>query len=393
MKKLNIHVINKYFYPVTAGIETNLTEVYGRLATKGHSVTVHTSRNTLSKQNALKKNETIGGIRVVRYDYEQYGFIPKLPKNVDSISLHNFTITPNLFVMFWVAFLKFVGRKKFTLMLSPQSGFNPDWGSIAKKKVLMKRIFHNTVGRFLINYTSDGVRAISQWEKDEMIKSGIKKDLIELIRNGTQAEAFQDNEKKVSAAFKKTIKSAMPYVVQIGRIHPIKNYETSIEVFKKISGIKLLIIGSVENKKYFAELNRLIKIYKLGGRIIFLSGLTEAEKYFALSHAEAMLHLSRHEGYCIAVHEGMSQGLVCIVSNTTALPELIADGVNGYCLDPDDVNGITRKLTYVLNNKASKTIKAIEKNNVDFARNTTWEQIADKVEAFYLKTFIDKVSS
>src|SRR3989344_482982 len=110
MKKLNIHVINKFFYPVTAGIETNLTEVYGRLARKGHHVTMHTSRNTLNRKNILLKNEVIGGVSVVRYEYTPYGFIPKLPADVDVISLHNFTISPNLFVMLWVALLKVLGK-------------------------------------------------------------------------------------------------------------------------------------------------------------------------------------------------------------------------------------------------------------------------------------------
>lgn len=393
MKKLNIHVINKYFYPVTAGIETNLTEVYGRLARKGHTVTMHTTRNTLGGTNVLKKNEVIGGMNVVRYDFTPYGFIPKLPANADIISLHNFTISPNLFVMCWVALMKLLGKKTFTLMLSPQSGFNPDWSSIPKYKAIPKRVFHKTLGSMLINFTADGVRAISEWERVEMVKSGIRRDLIKLIRNGTQEEAFLDNEKKVSAAFKKMVKDAMPYVIQIGRIHPIKNYETSLKVLKRLDGnTKLVIVGSVENKDYFKSLQNLVKELKVTSRVIFLHGLSEAEKYYALRHAEAMLHLSRHEGYCIAVHEGMSQGLVCIVSNTTALPELIADGVNGYCLSPDDVEAISEKLSYILKNKGSKKIRAIEKNNVAFARNTTWEQVSDKVEDFYLKTYTHRLS-
>ena len=43
MKK--IHVITKYFYPVAAGIETNILETYSVLVKKGWDVTVHTSKD------------------------------------------------------------------------------------------------------------------------------------------------------------------------------------------------------------------------------------------------------------------------------------------------------------------------------------------------------------
>lgn len=389
MKKLRIHVINKYFHPVTAGIETNLMEVYGRFAKKGHRVTMHVSRNTLKEKNILKAKENVREIKVIRYDYKWFGFIPRIPLDkVDVISLHNFTISPNVFIMLWILIIKILGKKKFTLILSPQSGFNPDWNSIPKIKAIIKLFLHKTIGRILLNYSADGIRVISEWEKQEMIKSGIKKDLIQLIGNGTQEEALIDNESKVNSQFKKKIKDSKPFIIQIGRIHPVKNYETSIKAFEKMpKNFKLIIIGPIEEKAYFKKLHVLISDLSLQKRVIFLNLLTEPEKYYALENAEAMVHMSRHEGYCLAVHEGMSQGLVCVVSNTTALPGLITDNVNGYCLDPDDIDGIYKKLDFVVKNKKSNIINMMRKKNLAFARKNTWSKSADKVEEFYLETF------
>ena len=392
MKKIRIHVVNRYFYPVTAGIETNLMEVYGRFVERGHEVIVHVSRNTLEKKNILKKKEDINGMKVIRYKYKWFGFIPKMKlNNGDILSLHNFNISPNVLVLLWVLVLKVIGKKKFMLILSPQSGFNPDWGSMPKSQSIIKSFLHRTLGKMLINFTADGVRAISKWEKDEMIKSGIKKKLITLIGNGTQEEAFTSNGRFISVEFKNKIKSIKPYIIQIGRIHPIKNYETSIRVLKKMDeNFKLIIIGFVENEEYFKNLKGLISKLGLKKKVVFLSGLSDPEKYYALASAEAMVHMSRHEGYCIAVHEGMSQGLVCVVSNTTALPGLIADNLNGYCLDPDDVEGVYKKLDFIINNKKSSTIKAIQKRNIQFAKNHSWQNVAEKVERFYLEILTRK---
>ncbi|MEK7517663.1 MAG: glycosyltransferase family 4 protein [Patescibacteria group bacterium] len=387
MRKLRVHVINKYFYPVTAGIETNLMEVYGRFAKKGHKITMHTSRNTLSKKNILKKEENIRGMKVIRYDYKWFGFMPRIPfDKVDVISLHNFTIFPNFFVMFWVIMLKILGKKKFTLILSPQSGFNPDWNSIPKKKKIIKLFLHKTIGKLLINYSADGIRVISKWEKEEMIKLGIRKNLIELIGHGTQEQALVDNN-RVDMQFEKKIKESMPFIIQIGRIHPIKNYETSIKSFEKIpKNFKLIIIGQVEEELYFKKLQELINDLDLQERVIFLNSISDEEKYYVLKNAEAMVHMSRHEGYCIAVHEAMSKGLVCVVSNTTALPELVADGVNGYCVAPDDENGVYKKLDFIVRNKNSSIIKKMKENNLLFAKENTWSKVADKIEDFYLET-------
>lgn len=388
MRKLRVHVINKYFYPVTAGIEMNLMEVYGRFAKKGHEITIHVSRNILSSKNILKKNEDIGGMKVIRYDYKRFGFIPIIPLDkVDVISLHNFTIFPNIFIMLWVLMLKILRRKKFALLLSLHSGFNPDWSSIPKKHAMIKLFLHKTIGKFLINSSADGIRAISKWEEKELIKLGIRKNLIQLIGHGTQEEALVDNI-RVSVQFEKKIKDSMPFIIQIGRIHPIKNYETSIKSFAKMSkNFRLIIIGQVEEKLYFKKLQALINSLNLHERVIFLNAISEREKYYALKNAEAMVHMSRHEGYCIAVHEGMSKGLVLVVSNATALPELVVDGVNGYCISPDDENGVYKKLDFIVGNKKSSIVKRMQKNNLIFAKENTWAKVADKIEEYYLETF------
>lgn len=388
MRNLRIHVVNKYFFPVTAGIETNLMEVYSKFAKSGHHITMHASRSTLSETNTLRKREKINGINVVRYDHKWFGFVPKIPLNeVDVISLHNFTISPNVFLMFLVAIIKILGKKKFILMLSPQSGFIPDWNSIPKSKAILKRFFHQTIGRVLINYSADGIRVISEWEKKEMIKAGIRKDLIELIGHGTN-EISINTLSKVNSKFKKKIQDFKPYTIQIGRIHPVKNYEISIKAFAKMPHkYTLVIIGPIENKIYFEKLQKLIKDLKIRDRVVFLHALTEAEKFFALKSAEAMVHMSRHEGYCIAVHEAMSQGLVCIVSNATALPEIVIDGVNGYCLDPNDSEGVYKKLKFITDEKNVKKVDEIKNNNLFFTKNITWSQVAKKIEEFYINTY------
>src|SRR3989344_8078475 len=201
--RLKIEVINKYFYPVTAGIETDIMEVYRNLANKGWDVTVHTSKNTLTENNVLPSNAEINGIKIKRYRYHRYGFIPKFNWNTTNvISLHNFHIFPHSLIFLYCLFLKLIGRKKFIFILSPHSGFNPDWKTFSKPQEMIKTIYHYTIGTFFINHVADGVRAISQWEEKEIIKKGVTPSLIKLIKNGLPKDAYKNVDNLVSKKFK-----------------------------------------------------------------------------------------------------------------------------------------------------------------------------------------------
>ncbi len=58
-----------------------------------------------------------------------------------------------------------------------------------------------------------------------------------------------------------------------------------------------------------------------------------------------MVHMAIWESFCNVVHEGMSQGLVCIVADNTALPYLIKNGVHGWCVPTRDEKHYLKRLT------------------------------------------------
>lgn len=387
MKKLRIHVINRYFYPVTAGIETNLMEVYGRLAKKGHKVTIHVSRNTLIEKNILTKSEAMQGLKIKRYTFNWYGFFPDIDySKTDIISLHNFDIFPHFHILLKIMLLRVLGKNSFKLVLTPHGGFNPEWSTFPLLQRTIKRMYHYTLGVWLVNNTVDMIRALSNWEKLEMIKHNVNPNLIKVINNGIEEEAFVDLEKLASKQVKSIVARNQPYIIQVGRIHPIKNYETTIYALTKLpSNLNYLIVGPDQDLQYKKELKKLIKKLKLDKQVKFLGVVKGVDKYYLLKHAEVMVHMAIWESYCNAVHEGMSQGLACIVSNRTALPFLVKDGVNGFCLDPDDSWAVAKKIKFVLDNKSSPIIKAIQKRNIQFAKNHSWENISEEEGNFYRK--------
>ena len=385
MKK--IHVITKYFYPVAAGIETNILETYSVLVKKGWDVTVHTSKDEYLSQNSLPDTEVIRGIKVIRYPFvsDNIGFFPNIDwSQADLVCLHNF----NIFfwrILLYSLRLKLLGQKKFALVLTPHGGFNPEWSIFSPITATIKKLYHYTFGALIINLLVDKVRSVSEWERSEIIKKGINPRKVITISNGIEDEAYMDIGKLASPLIKLKVKKLGRYLIQIGRIYQIKNYETTIKTLPSLpKDIKYVIVGQSEkNLDYKNSLIKLADNLGVGDRVIFLGVVRGIDKYYLISHAQMMVHMAIWESFCNVVHEGLSQGLVCIVANTYALPYLIKDGVNGYLVDTFDSDTLAAKINFVLEHSDSKKIQAMKKHNREFGLKDSWRSVAEKMNQLY----------
>jgi hypothetical protein len=73
-----LDVVVKFFYPVVAGIETNILNIYSYLATQGWEVVIHTSTSTPDAPHSLPSTGEIRGLSIRRYRWHWYGFIRTL---------------------------------------------------------------------------------------------------------------------------------------------------------------------------------------------------------------------------------------------------------------------------------------------------------------------------
>lgn len=390
----SIAIITKFFWPVAAGIETNILETYASLVKTGWDVSAYTTKNSLTASNAHPQaEETVRGIKVHRVTWlPLLGYWPNINLNqTDLVCLHNFNVVPHFWFMAFTGILKMLGRKKYALILTPHGGYNPEWRIFREPQRSIKQWYHRVIGTFMINATVDAVRAVSEWERQEMIASGLKPELITVIHNGIENQAFADNEKEVSPEFKKRVTQLGRYLIQIGRIHTIKNYETTIKALAQLpKDIKFVIAGPVGEEWYLAKLHQLISKHNLEGRVIFWGVVRGAEKYYLIKHAQMMVHMAMWESYCNVVHEGMSQGLVCLVANNTALPLLIKDGVNGYCLSTKNVKTLVAKIKYVLDPKQTAVMKKIGRYNKTHVTEHSWENVAKKVNELYQEQLVKR---
>ena len=387
-KKLHIDVISNFFLPTRAGIEINMNEVYSRLSKMGWDITVHTSTNTFSEKNVLLKEETINGIKVRRYTKTIFGFLPKIDwGNTRVICFEDFNISaPHSLLLFYSLILKIIGRKKYIQILSPQGGYTYDWKVFPFLIRIIKRICHTTISKFLVNYTIDTVRAISIWEKNELKKYGIKKELITYIPYGLDDDAFGDVDALATEETKHIVEKMKPYIIHVGRIHKTKNYEVTINALSRLNKrINYLIVGQVQELEYRKFLEKKIKQLRLTDRVKFLGSKKGADKYYLMKHAEMMVHMSHWESFGLVLLEAMSQGTVCLTSNKYAMPEVVKNNINGYCLNPDDEEILAEKIKFVIANKNKNVIKQMTERNKIYARKFTWDKTANEMSKLLLK--------
>lgn len=384
MKK-SILVINRYFLPVTAGVEINIREVYGYLTHHGWSVTVHTSTNTLSQSNVLPPTDVIRDIKVKRYPFPEYSYLPHIDwDSITLLALHNFDMFPHVLILAAAFVRKLMRRPCPTILLMPHGSYSPAWDTFHPLKRLVKTTYNRTLGRFLINHAVDAIRSVSHWETNEMIKNGVRANLITTISNGIEKDGFGDVENMTSPDKVKQVKSLGMYVVQLGRIHPVKNQHTAIKALARIPGVHFAIVGPVMDTNYLRMLKRLIHQLGLTQRVHFLGTISGVDKYYVLKHALALVHLATWESYCNAVHEAMSQGTVCIVSDIPALRDLTsAQQEPRLWIQPNDDRGLARAIGFVRSNRDKKVIQDVRERNRNATRFHSWEAVASQVERLY----------
>ncbi len=377
-----IIVINRYFFPVRAGIETVLLQLLRHFDPQKYSVTVHVSANTLAEQNVLPLEDKKEHIIIKRYKTIKGFFYPKISySKINALILTNFTLAPHLFILFSISLRKLLGNKKFMSVYFPNGGFTPVWNSFSPLQRLIKQTIHIVLGRILINYSSDHVIAISAWEKRELIKNKISPSLIRIVPLGLEDEAFLPvTQDQISQKSTDLVRGAAPYIIQIGRIHRVKNIDTTIRALALMENpFTYIIAGGFEDKNYLEELQVLIKEKNLTEKVIFLGEIT-TEKYYLIDQSICMVHMSHSESFGLAIYEGMSRGKICIVADNSALQEAVKDGINGYRVGTTDEKELARKLSYLQTPEGKQDCKKMEGNNKEEMKKYRWANVATNVQ-------------
>ncbi len=112
-------------------------------------------------------------------------------------------------------------------------------------------------------------------------------------------------------------------VVSIGRIHPEKRHELFLEMARRLTNLKFVIIGGLSKENY-GYYRQLLAKRPANAEIIVSSPLERLRD--TVAHSKAYVHCAKNERFGIAIVEAMAAGCVPIVHDSGGPREIVTQG-------------------------------------------------------------------
>jgi glycosyltransferase involved in cell wall biosynthesis len=183
--------------------------------------------------------------------------------------------------------------------------------------------------------------AISESTRDDLVRRGIARERIDVVRCGLESGSY---------AVTKPPESREPVVSFLGRLRKYKGAQHVLRAFPAILAAvpdaRLEVIG---DGPYRADLERLSRALGIAGRVRFLGALAHDAKVAALNDAQVATCPSPKEGWGLTVIEANACGAPVVASRSPGLVESVRDGETGLLVPHGDAralaNGVVRLLT------------------------------------------------
>lgn len=164
---------------------------------------------------------------------------------------------------------------------------------------------------------ADGVLAVSEAMRADMIAMGIPRDKIETITTGVDLTRFAPRGR---AAAKAELGVAGPLVLSVGALIPLKGHDIVIDAVSTLPGVTLWIAGEGgDRKRLEAQVERL----GLGDRVKLLGSVPPDRVAAALAAADAMALASEREGLANAWLEAIASGTPVVIPDVGGARQVV----------------------------------------------------------------------
>lgn len=221
--------------------------------------------------------------------------------------------------------------------------------------------------------------AISNHEKQVLLRRGILQDRIVVIPNGI------DLDEITPGPF--TVKKSGKILMFAGRIDiDQKGLDILLEAFAKVAKthpeIKLVFTGPDWNNsiKLLEELAA-----KLGvkDKVQFNGFLKRSDYLESLRSSDIFILPSRFEPFGIVLLEAMAAGVPVIASNAGAVPEILEEGKLGLIFENGNIDSLAAKVENVLANEKDAQKRANEAR--ESLSRYSWQKIAEETLQVYME--------
>ncbi|MBI3792102.1 MAG: glycosyltransferase family 4 protein [Gemmatimonadetes bacterium] len=345
-------------HPMAGGAEVHLHEIFGRLARRGHEVTLF-----CGGWAGCPPRVELDGMRVIRAGTRgSWPFVARGTWRRDVARLAPDVLVEDI--------------NKVPL-------FTPSWG--ARRVVgLVPHLFGGTAFQELAApmaaavwlaerpipwvYRDCPFQAISQSTADDLVARGIARERIAVILPGIDARDLTPDP---------TARSATPVIAYLGRLKAYKRVDLVIRAFAQLgdASARLEIAGGGDHRP---ALEALVRSLDLTERVRFLGFVSQDEKRALLRRAWVVALASPKEGWGITNLEAAACGTPVVASNSPGIRESVQDGVTGLLTPHGDVAAMAGALARFTRDAA--LVARMGAAARAFAEGFTWDRAALETE-------------
>lgn len=161
--------------------------------------------------------------------------------------------------------------------------------------------------------------------------------------------------------------------------------ESMAELIKKHKDIHLLLPGEDELNGYYQKMAKEKNVDK---NVHFLGYRNDIPRLLKISNVA--VSTSKREGLPINIIEAMYVGLPVVATNCRGNRDLIKDGKNGYLIDLNDSNNLTKKIKEIYDNL--NLIEKFEKSNLLEAEQYKLTKISENIANIYANIFKARIA-
>ena len=348
--------------PQAGGAEIHLHEIFGRLASAGHEITL-----LCGGWPGCPPRARLDGIEVHRV-----GTRHTFPLQVRDYFNRVFgDVAPSLDVL-----VEDVNKVPL---------YTPRWRGPRRVVALVPHLFGGTafhelapplaaavwlaerpLGHF---YRRVPFQAISESTAEDLAKRGIPRESIEVIYPGIDTRSYNPQP---------AARSPQPSFAYLGRLKKYKGVQHVIRAFAAMQnrGATLEIAGAGD---YRPRLQALARSLALNDRVRFLGRISEAEKLALLRRAWGLVFASPKEGWGITNLEAAACATPVVASNSPGIRESVRDGETGYLVRHGDIGAMAAALDRLAASRALVEQLGVAARR--FAETFTWERAASETTA------------
>jgi starch synthase len=205
-------------------------------------------------------------------------------------------------------------------------------------------------------HVADYCIAASSFAKRSLVAAGVAEPRVKILPLGADLTQFMETARASRGTFR---------ILFAGKIGQAKGIKYLLEAFRRIRAktIELVLVGPVLGS------GKALAAYS--GLFTHLGQLDQGSLVQQMRTCDVLVLPSLTEGFGLVIPEAMATGMPVIASTHSGGPDLIEDGLDGFVLEPDDVDGLAEKLDWLATHRQQAC--AMGRAAAVKARTYSWE--------------------